>query len=118
MTYFRKVSQIQHLIIERAELLCCTGYSFSEDIIIPCNSFEMKILCIYLILMPSRICFQTLRGWSGIMIWLYTVYYYSLQVQITHAKFQFYILKQQKNACSIENVYSNAELELIQQATV
>ena len=59
MTYFRKVSQIQHLIIERAELLCCTGYSFSEDIIIPCNSFEMKILCIYLILMPSRIYFQT-----------------------------------------------------------
>ena len=46
------------------------------------------------------------------------VYYYLLQVQITRAKFQFYTLKQQKNACSIENVYSNAELELIQHATV
>lgn len=46
------------------------------------------------------------------------VYYYLLQVQITRAKFQFYTLKQQQNACSIENVYSNAELELIQQATV
>jgi hypothetical protein len=31
MTYFRKVSQIQHLIIERAVLLCCTGYSLSEN---------------------------------------------------------------------------------------
>ena len=28
------------------------------------------------------------------------------------------VLQQQQNACPIENVYSNAKLELIQQATV
>ena len=34
--------------------------------------------------------------------------------KLLRAKFQFYTLKQQLNACSIENVYSNAELELTQ----
>ena len=42
------------------------------------------------------------------------VYYNTTRCRykLLHAKFQFYILKQQQNTCSLENVHSNAELIL------